>query len=69
MLPCLTLNIIREGSSVKWSNPEKGLVPSLHLRAVAIEKGAFGWPPLITFYIYIYVACITGVYQCENAKI
>ena len=26
--PCLTLRIIRLGSRVKWSNPEKGVVPS-----------------------------------------
>ena len=29
---------------VKWSNPEKGVAPSLHLGIVAIEKGAFGSP-------------------------
>ena len=27
MLPCLTLNIIRYGSRVKWSNPGKGVAP------------------------------------------
>ena len=27
---------------VKWSNPEKGVAPSLHLGVVAIEKRAFG---------------------------
>ena len=27
MLPCLTLSIIGYGSKVKWSNPEKGVVP------------------------------------------
>ena len=27
MLPCLTLSIIRYGSSVKWSNPKKGVAP------------------------------------------
>ena len=40
MPPCLTLNIIRQGSSVKWSNPE--VAPSLHLGVVAMEKRAFG---------------------------
>ena len=39
--PCLTLSIIRYGSRVKWSNLGKGVVPSLHLGVVAIEKGAF----------------------------
>ena len=42
MPPCLTLSIIRYGSRVKWSNPEKGVAPPLHLGVVAIEKGAFG---------------------------
>ena len=28
----------------KWSNPEKGVVPTLHLSVVAIEKGAFELP-------------------------
>ena len=29
MPPCLTLSIIRCGSRVKWSNPGKGVAPSL----------------------------------------
>ena len=33
---------------VKWSNPEKGVAPSVHLSVVAIEKGTFG-SPLTTF--------------------
>ena len=41
MLPCLTLNIIMYGSRVKWSNPGNGVVSSLHLGVIAIEKGAF----------------------------
>ena len=40
MPPCLTLSIIRYGSTVKWSNPGKGVAPFPSL--VAIEKGAFG---------------------------
>ena len=28
----------------KWSNPEKGVVPSSYTSVVAIEKGAFGSP-------------------------
>ena len=32
-------------SRVKWSNPGKGVAPSLHLGVVAIKKGAF-WLPL-----------------------
>ena len=42
MPPCLALSIIRYRSRVKWSNPGNGVVPSLHLSVVAIEKGAFG---------------------------
>ena len=44
MPPCLTLSIIRLGSRVKWSNPEKGVAPPQHLDVVAIEKGAFVSP-------------------------
>ena len=42
--PCLTLNIIRYVSSVKWSNPGKGVAPFQHFGVVAIEKGALGLP-------------------------
>ena len=42
--PCLTLSIIRYVSRVKWSNPVKGVAPSLHIGVVAIEKGTFGLP-------------------------
>ena len=42
MSPCLILRIIRRRSRVKWSNPGKGVSPSLHLGVVAIEKRAFG---------------------------
>ena len=44
MSPCLTLSIIRYGSRVKGSNPEKWVAHPLHLCVVAIEKGAFGSP-------------------------
>ena len=27
---------------VKWSDPGKGVAPSLHLGVVAVEKGGFG---------------------------
>ena len=42
MPPCLTLSIIRYGSRVKWSILGKEQRPPIHLRVVAIEKGAFG---------------------------
>ena len=41
--PCLKPSIIRYGSRVKWSNPEKGVAP-LHLGVVAIEKRDLGSP-------------------------
>ena len=44
MPACLTLNIIRYGSRVKWSNLWKGVAPPIHLGVVAIEKGAFKPP-------------------------
>ena len=40
MSPCLTLSIIRYGSSEKWCNPGK----KVHLGVVANEKGAFVSP-------------------------
>ena len=44
---------------VKWSNPRKGVAPSLHIGVVAIEKGAF-WSPStmvanFTLLIYLYM--------------
>ena len=39
---------------IKWSNPEKGVCPLLHLGVVAIEKGAFGSPSTkVTNFTYI----------------
>ena len=40
MPPCLTLSIIRYGSRVKWSNPRKGVAPSLTLRCSSYQKGS-----------------------------
>ena len=48
----------------KWSNPGKGVSPSLHLSVVAVEKGAFGSPStivgqliyILNTYICIYVS-------------
>ena len=47
MPPCFILSIRKYGSRVKWSNPEKGVSPSLRLGTVAIEKGAFGSSTLL----------------------
>ena len=53
--PYLTFSIIRCGSRIKWSNPGKGVVPSLHNGEVTIEKGAFGSPlaTVANFTLYI----------------
>ena len=41
MPPCLTLSIIRYGSMVKWSNPEKGVAPFPTLWCSSYRKGSF----------------------------
>ena len=63
--PCLTLSIIRYLSRIKWSNPEKGVVPSP--RCSSYWKGSFRLqtPTLLTsllIYIYIYIY----IYANEN---
>ena len=40
MPPCLTLNIIRYGSRVKWSNPEKGVALSPTPWCSSYRKGS-----------------------------
>ena len=47
--PCLTLSNIRNISRVKWSNSRKRVAPSPTPGVVAIEKGAFGLPTLLTY--------------------
>ena len=55
MWPCLALRIIRYRSRVKWTNPENGVAPSLHLGVVAIEKGASESPSTkVTNFTFIY---------------
>ena len=54
--PCLTLNITRYRSRVKWSNPGKGVAPSPRPWCSSYWKGAF-WLHLttvnqLTTYIY-----------------
>ena len=66
--PCLTLSIIRYGSRVKWVNRGKGVVPSLHLGVVAIEKGIFKRPLTtvanFTFFYYIYLySCVCVLFH------
>ena len=40
MPPCLTFNIIRYGSRVKWSNPGNGVTPSPSPRCRSYWKGS-----------------------------
>ena len=40
MSPCLTLSIIRNGLRVKWSNPGKGVAPSLTPQCSSYRKGS-----------------------------
>ena len=40
MPPCLTLNLIRQGSRVKWSNPGIGVAPSPILRCGGYWNGS-----------------------------
>ena len=59
---------------VKWSNPEKGVAPTLHLGVVAIEKGAFELPSTtvakFTFYYdYIYMYIYIYIYACVVNRI
>ena len=44
VLDATLLNTQHYKVRVKWSNPGKGVAPSLHFSVVAIEKGAFGSP-------------------------
>ena len=76
--PCLTNDIIRYVSRVKWSNPGKGVAPPLHLGVVAMKREPSGCPrlqsPTLLYYIYIYggskVAIIFTVYlNCQSRSI
>ena len=58
--PCLTLSIIRYVSRVKWSNPRKGVAPSL-----TPQSEPSGRPRLqsLTLLIYIYQSYIYILYS------
>ena len=46
---------------VKCRNPGKGVVSSLHLGVVAIEKGAFGSPStMVDNFTYIYCSSVAS---------
>ncbi len=56
MPPCLTLSIIKYRSSVKWSNPGKGVEPSSTPWCSKLSKREpSGNPRLWSTYIYMYV--------------
>ena len=58
ILPCLTLSIIRYVSRVKWSNPRRGVAPSLTSRCSSYWKGslrvALDYSRKKYIYVYIY---------------
>ena len=61
--PCLTLNNIRYVSRLKWSNPKKGVAPSLTPRCSSYWKGNLlvalddSCQLYLYIYIYIYTTC------------
>ena len=50
-----TLNTIRKGSRVKWSNPGKGVPPSPTPRKGRLQMTLDYGRQLISIYIYIYI--------------
>ena len=71
MPPCLTLSIIRYGSRVKWSNPEKEVAPSPTPWCSNYRKGSlritldYGRQLyFIYIYIYIYICVCMCVCVC-----
>ena len=75
---CLTLSIIRYGSRVKWSNPGKGVAPSLTPWCSSYRKGSL-WVTLdkrrqlylltllhVYIYIYIYICVCACIYIYIN---
>ena len=62
MPPCWTPRIISYGSKIKWSNPEKGLVPSLTPWCSSYRKGSiqlsldYGRQLYLLCYSFIWVA-------------
>ena len=68
MPPCLTLSIIWQWSRVKWSNPWKGVAPSLIYRCSSYWKGSlrvtldYDHQLYNNTYIYIYICvCVCGM--------
>ena len=75
MPPCLTLSIIRYGTRVKWSNPEKGVAPSPTPWCSKLSKREPSghprlWSPtlLLLIYIYIYMCVCVCVCVCVCKK-
>ena len=57
--------VLSQVESYQWSNPGKGVAPSLHLSVVAIEKGAFRSPltMIANFTCHIYIYIYIYIYQ------
>ena len=55
MPPCLTLSIIRYGSSVKWSNPGKGVAPSPTPWCSKLSKREPSGHPRLWSSTYLYI--------------
>ena len=69
MPPCLTLSIIRYVSRVKWSNPRKGVAPSLIPQCSSYWKGSF-WVTLdSTRQLYLLIFRQQDIIQASFVKI
>ena len=70
MSPCSTLSIIRYRSSVKWSNPGKGVAYSPTPRCSSYWKGSFRvalyYGCQIYLYIYIYIYMLAHRHNIET---
>ena len=66
MSPCLTLSTIRYVSNVKWSNPGKGVAPSLTPRCSSYWKRSLRTTLDYSrqFYLYIYIYLILPETSC-----
>ena len=68
--PCLRLSNIRYISRVKWSNPGKGVTPSLTPRCSSYWKGSllvalfYGRQLYLLIYVYIYICVCVCVCVC-----
>ena len=70
MLLCLTLSIIRYRSRVKWSNPGKGVAPSLATRCSSYWKGSlrvtldYGCQLYLHWYNFFWYLSLNVLFVC-----